>query len=295
MKERCFGPIRFIPGENNGKYPFCHSLYLEEKGILIDPASDRNRLKRLHRENAIREVWLSHWHEDHFMHLDLFEDIPFLISRQDAPQLADVELFLDGYGIDSKEHRQVWREIVTTQFHFQPRKPAAFLQGGQQIRLKELTIDIIHTPGHTPGHMCFFFQEPGVLFMGDYDLTPFGPWYGDKSSSIPETISSIKRLQEIPADIWLTCHETGIFEEDPGKLWDQYLAVIDYRESRLLDYLNKPRTMADIVDAWIVYQRPREPKEFYALAEEMIMQKHLDLLISSSQVAKEGDAYVRRK
>ena len=53
--------------------------------------------------------------------------------------------------------------------------------------------------------------------------------------------------------------------------------------------------MADIVDAWIVYQRPREPKEFYALAEGMIMQKHLDLLISSSQVAKEGDAYVRRK
>ena len=295
MNERCFGPIRFIPGENHGKYPFCHSLYLEGAGILIDPASDRNRLKRLHRENGIREVWLSHWHEDHFMHLDLFEDIPFLISRQDAPQLADVELFLDGYGIDSKEHRQVWREIVTTQFHFQPRKPAAYLQGGQQIRLKELTIDIIHTPGHTPGHMCFFFQEPGVLFMGDYDLTPFGPWYGDKSSSIPETISSIKRLQEVPADIWLTCHETGIFEEDPGKLWDQYLAVIDYRESRLLDYLNKPRTMADIVDEWIVYQRPREPKEFYALTEEMIMQKHLDLLISSSQVAKEGDAFVRRK
>jgi glyoxylase-like metal-dependent hydrolase (beta-lactamase superfamily II) len=294
MKERCFGPIRFIPGENNGKYPFCHSLYLEGTGILIDPASDRNRLKRLHRESGIREVWLSHWHEDHFMHLDLFEDIPFLISRQDAPQLADVELFLDGYGIDSKEHRQVWREIVTTQFHFQPRKPSAFLQGGQQIRLKELTIDIIHTPGHTPGHMCFFFQEPGVLFMGDYDLTPFGPWYGDTSSNIPETISSIKRLQEIPADIWLTCHETGIFEEDPGKLWDQYLAVIDYRESRLLDYLNKPRTMAEVVDAWIVYQRPREPKEFYALAEEMIMQKHLDLLISSSQVAKEGNAYVRR-
>ena len=295
MNERCFGPIRFIPGENHGKYPFCHSLYLEGAGILIDPASDRNRLKRLHRESGIREVWLSHWHEDHFMHLDLFEDIPFLISRQDAPQLADVELFLDGYGIDSKEHRQVWREIVTSQFHFQPRKPAAYLQGGQQIRLKELTIDIIHTPGHTPGHMCFFFQEPGVLFMGDYDLTPFGPWYGDKSSSIPETISSIKRLQEVPADIWLTCHETGIFEEDPGKLWDQYLAVIDYRESRLLDYLDKPRTMADIVDEWIVYQRPREPKEFYALTEEMIMQKHLDLLISSSQVAKEGDAFVRRK
>jgi glyoxylase-like metal-dependent hydrolase (beta-lactamase superfamily II) len=295
MKERCFGPIRFIPGENRGKYPFCHSLYVDGAKILIDPASDRDRLKRLRDESGVKEVWLSHWHEDHFMHLDLFEEVPFLMSEQDAPQLSALELFLDGYGIEKENHRQVWRDIITEQFHFRPRNPAGNLKGGQQIRLKELTIDIIHTPGHTPGHLCFFFQEPGVLFLGDYDLTAFGPWYGDRDSSIQETISSIKRLKEIPATIWLTCHETGIFEEDPGDLWDQYLAVIDYREQRLLDFLNQPRTMADIVDAWIVYQRPREPKEFYALTEEMIMQKHLDLLVSNSMVVKERGSYVRSR
>jgi len=98
MKERCFGPIRFIPGENRGKYPFCHSLYIDGAGILIDPASDRDRLKGLRKDDGVRQVWLSHWHEDHFMHLDLFEDLPLLISEQDAPQLSDVELFLDGYG-----------------------------------------------------------------------------------------------------------------------------------------------------------------------------------------------------
>ena len=293
MEERCFGPIRFIPGENRGKYPFCHSLYIDGAGILIDPASDRERLKRLRRDNGVNQVWLSHWHEDHFMHLDLFEDVPLLISEPDAPQLSDVELFLDGYGIEKEAHRRVWREIVTTRFHFRPRKPAGHLKAGQHIRLDGLTVEVIHTPGHTPGHLCFFFQEPGVLFLGDYDLTPFGPWYGDRDSSIQDTISSIERLKQIPATIWLTCHETGIFEENPGDLWDQYLAVIDHRESRLLDYLNEPRTMADIVDAWIVYQRPREPKEFYALAEEMIMQKHLDLLVANSMVVKEGERYRR--
>jgi hypothetical protein len=51
--------------------------------------------------------------------------------------------------------------------------------------------------------------------------------------------------------------------------------------------------MADIVDEWIVYQRPREPQEFYALSEEMIMQKHLDLLVSNSMVVKEGASYWR--
>jgi len=202
MKEQCFGPIRFIPGKNRGKYPFCHSLYIDGEGILIDPASDRDRLEALRKDEGAREVWLSHWHEDHFMHLDLFDDLPLLMSEQDAPQISDIELFLDGYGIEKEEYRQAWREIAATQFHFKPRKPAGFLQGGNQVRFDGLTVDIIPTPGHTPGHLCFFFQEPGVLFLGDYDLTPFGPWYGDRDSSIEDTIASIERLRQIPATTW---------------------------------------------------------------------------------------------
>ena len=46
MEERKFGPVWFIPGERNGKYPYCHSLYIEGEGggILIDASSDRERL-----------------------------------------------------------------------------------------------------------------------------------------------------------------------------------------------------------------------------------------------------------
>ena len=183
MKERCFGPIRFIPGENRGKYPFCHSLYIDGAGILIDPASDRNRLKRLYDENGVREVWLSHWHEDHFMHLDLFEEVPLLISEQDAPQLSALDLFLDGYGIEKENHRQLWRDIIINQFHFRPRNPARFLKGGQQIRLKDLTIDIIHTPGHTPGSACY--QVGNDLLTGD-TLFVFGCGRCDLRGGDPE-------------------------------------------------------------------------------------------------------------
>jgi len=55
-----------------------------------------------------------------------------------------------------------------------------------------------------------------------------------------DTIASIERLKQIPATIWLTCHETGIFEESPTDLCDQYLPVIDDREARLLDFLSPP-------------------------------------------------------
>ncbi|MBT8369485.1 MAG: MBL fold metallo-hydrolase, partial [Deltaproteobacteria bacterium] len=76
-------------------------------------------------------------------------------------------------------------------------------------------------------------------------------------------------------------------------LWDTYLEVIHQRERKLLDFLITPKTMAEIVDEWIVYQRPREPTDFYAFGEQMIMQKHLDLLASNSAVAKDGNRYYR--
>jgi len=53
-QEESVGPIRLLPGPNRGKYPHCHSVYVEGAKILIDPASDRERLKRL------REIGRAH-------------------------------------------------------------------------------------------------------------------------------------------------------------------------------------------------------------------------------------------
>jgi glyoxylase-like metal-dependent hydrolase (beta-lactamase superfamily II) len=293
MEERCFGPVRFLPGENNGKYPHCHSIYIEEAGVLIDPASDRARLIRLKQDAGVKGVWLSHWHEDHITHLDLFDDLPLWMAQQDAPMLSDIELFLDGYGIQSQEHRQFWRKIMVDQFHYRPRVPQAYFQDGQHICLDSVTVEVLHTPGHTPGHLAFFFQEPQVLFLADYDLTWFGPWYGDSQSSIEETIRSVERLKKIPAKIWLTGHETGVFESNPAELWDKYLGVIEDRTQKLLDHLQKPRTMQEIVDAWIVYGRKREPEAFFAFAEEALMNKHLEMLTEKSIVVKDDNRYHR--
>jgi hydroxyacylglutathione hydrolase len=295
MIERTFGPIRLIPGENNGKYPFCHSVFVEEAGILIDPGSDRKILTRLKEESAVRSIWLTHWHEDHFTHLDLFEDLPLFISEADAPMLSDMELFLDGYGVEDDQQIRFWREILLEKFHFKPRTPTGFLQDGQRIELGGVTAQVLLTPGHTPGHLAFYFEEPGVLFLGDYDLTKFGPWYGDRASSIPETIASVRRLRQIPATVWLTSHGTGVFEEDPGQLWENFLGVIEERENRLIDFLNSPRTLEDIVNAWIAYRKSREPKELYAFAERAIMSKHIDLLKEKSLIVEDENRYVIQK
>lgn len=293
MKEKAFGPVRFIPGPNRGKYPHCHSVYIEGDGILIDPASDRDRLIRLKEDNGVSEVWLSHWHEDHFMHLDLFDDLPLRIHPADAPPLASMDAFLDAYNITQPAFREQFAAIVTDAFHLRPRWSLTDLTGGLTLHLSSVTVDVLHTPGHTPGHLCLYFREPGVLFLGDYDLTPFGPWYGDRDSSIDDTIDSVNRLRKLPAQVLLTCHETGVFTETPAALWDDYLKVIDAREEKLIDALAAPLTLEKIIERWIVYRKAREPIDFYRYAEGAIMGKHLERLVRDGVIVEENGVYRR--
>ena len=293
MEKKQFGPIHFIPGDNFGKYPFCHSLYIEGAGIIIDPAANRELLADLRRNSEVKAVWLSHFHDDHWLHIDLFDDLPLWISRIEAPPISDFEIFMEWNGLDETEFRDYWRKYYLEECHFRPRTPAGFLQGGDQIRLDTVTVEIILTPGHSPGHLAFFFKEPGVLFLGDYDLTSFGPWYGDPYSSISETIASVNYLRSLPAKVWLTSHETGLFEEDPGSLWDDYLSVITKREEKLLELLAVPRTFQEVVDACIVYGRPREPRAYFVPGETKGMKKQLEYLMEQGRVVKEKDRFVK--
>ncbi len=293
MKEQSFGPILFIEGENKGRYPFCHSLFIENEGVLIDPASDRERLIRLKEDRKVKTIWLSHWHEDHFMYLDIFDDIPLWISQKDSPPLSDMEVFLDWYGIDNEEYRNYWRDVLKKQFHYRPRRPINFLRGGETVELGSVKVEIISTPGHTPGNLSFFFPDFDLLFIGDYDLTRFGPWYGDTYSSIEETINSVNYLRNLRAKYLIASHEDGVFLNESERPWEDYLQIIEKRERKLLDLLEKPRAINEIVDAWIVYGRPREPKAFFEFGERALMKKHLERLINLGKVMKENDRYIK--
>ena len=127
--------------------------------------------------------------------------------------------------------------------------------------------------------------------MGDYDLSKFGPWYGDRDSDIEEVVESVNRLRATPAQIWITAHEQGVFPQEPADLWDKYLAVIDRREQKLIDILKEPRSLNDIVEARIIYGRKREPAIFYDFGERSMMGKHLERLIRAGSVQFDGTNY----
>lgn len=286
-KELHFGPLWFIPGEKGGRYPFSHSLFIEDAGIIIDPASNRERLRELGK-HKVRAVWLSHWHEDHLTYLDLFSDVPLYISKKDYPPLTDIEVFLDWYGLEG-EHRIYWHRFVMEKFHYRSREVTGFLEEDCVLKSGSLRVKLIPTPGHTPGHLAFYFPELEIAFIGDYDLTPFGPWYGDRFSSIEDTLKSIEVLKSLNAKIYLTGHETGVFYQPGDEIWRKYVDVIFQREARLMEFLKEPRSMKEIVDACFVYGKPREPKGFFEFGEWAIMSKHLEKLLREEKAIKLPD------
>lgn len=50
---------------------------------------------------------------------------------------------------------------------FAPPEELIDLEDGQVLELAGLSLEVIHTPGHTPGHCCFHLDAEGVLFSGD--------------------------------------------------------------------------------------------------------------------------------
>lgn len=294
MNREKFGCITFIQGLNGGRYPFCNSLFIDDREkVVIDPGSDERLLKRFEMEMGVDIIVNSHYHEDHTSFNYLFPEARLYVHEDEAPCFKSLEKLLDFYGLLGTDLEHKWRGLLVNHFHYRERTPDLEFRDGELLNFGDTTLQIVHTPGHTTGHSSFFFPEEGVLFLGDLDMTAFGPWYGDRVSDIDQTIESVRRLLKIPARIFITSHEAGIIEGDITELAENYLEIIDQREDTLLNFLEKPRALSEIVNQWIIYKKPREPRDFFEFGERGMIKKHLDRLIKKGIVTTgEGSYYL---
>lgn len=285
MKIRRLGRIVFIPGRKGSGYPFCNSLFIEDdRKAIIDPGSDEALLKELASKHRIEVLVNSHYHEDHTAFNCLFEDSQLWVHEAEAPCHKSYAALLDHYGLKGNPCMKEWHDLLLGRYHYRERTPALEFKDGDILDFGCTKAEVIHTPGHTVGHSSLYFPDDGILFLGDLDLSRFGPWYGDAGSDIDQTLASVERLLRIPADIYITSHEAGIIEGDITKLAEQYLEVIDRREEKLIAFLERPRRLEEIVSRWIVYGREREPRFFFEVGEEGMMKKHLERLVKKGRV-----------
>lgn len=295
MIRRLTDAIWLVEGGKGGRYPYSHSLYIRGGGgLLVDCGSDFEEIARLRRDEGLGAILMSHYHEDHFLFLHRFPDIAVWASDGDAPALESFDVFLDWYGVDGTEPEGFFRKLFAEKFPYAPRAVARRIRDRERIRLGDTEAVAVVAPGHTPGHLCLHFPAEGILFMADYDLTAFGPWYGDKPGNIDAFRRSARMLAEIGAPVNVVSHEEPVHRGDIRGRAEAYLAVIDRREEALRAFLDAPRTREEIVAARIVYGK-EHTGPWFDYGEWALLSKHLERMDADGELVRAGGTYALRR
>lgn len=113
------------------------------------------------------------------------------------------------------------------QYTLQPVTATRLVDEGDRISLGSRVFEIIHTPGHSPGGICLFDSQSGVLFSGDtiYDSRLFDELPG---SDIQSYVNTVRRLR-LMVGIRMVCpgHDCCF---DGGKLYELCDAYLSRRE-----------------------------------------------------------------
>ncbi|MDG2332753.1 MAG: MBL fold metallo-hydrolase [Myxococcota bacterium] len=284
------GPVRVIFGQRKGAYPDGNSILVrgENESLLIDPAVGLHQ--GADRRPEVDRVLLSHCHEDHIAGLALFPETPVHLHALDRPGLDSLDdmLAIYGYGGPIEE---LFRTVLVDTFHYAPRPDAQTFVDGDVFDAGGVTVRMHHAPGHTRGHTCMMVEwtegstPRRLLYLGDIELTGFGPYYGDQWSNLEDFERSLQWVRGVEADWYATFHHIGVLGERAQFLerLDLFEAAIARRENALLEFLAEPRNIEDVVEHRFVY-RPSDDVSFADAVERRSMQQHLDRLAASGRV-----------
>jgi len=185
-------------------------------------------------------------------------------------------------------------EKIVREFSYTPRPDAIGYEDGAVWDLGGVQVRAIHMPGHTRGHCVLWVEPHGIAFIGDIDLSSFGPYYGDATSSLPAFRQTLARVAQLPASCWITSHHKGVIRERSEflALLAAFTARLDAREARVLELLRaRPRTLDDLTRARVVY-RPEASELWIDSAERHSIAQHLEELLQAQRVRRDGDLFI---
>jgi glyoxylase-like metal-dependent hydrolase (beta-lactamase superfamily II) len=227
---------------------------------------------------------LSHCHEDHIAGNFLFREVPWHFHEEDLPGIRSIEDMLAIYGLPEPTC-SLWKRALVEQFHFVPSSDAVGFRDGDVFDLGKVRIRVIHTPGHTRGHSAFLVEPDDLVYLGDIDLSSFGPYYGDAWSDLEAFDRTLERLRHLEVRWYATFHHVGLLEGRAAFLarFERFAAVIRDREERLLRFLSEPHTLDEIAEHRFVY-RHQDKGNLLRSVERRSMGQHVDRLLREARV-----------
>jgi hydroxyacylglutathione hydrolase len=136
----------------------CYLLRAEgsDRALIVDPGDEADRILAAVDERGltVEGILLTHCHFDHIgavAPVARETGAPVWCPQIEVPVLADIMSFVPFPGIGPYESYEADETV----------------SGGERLELAELEIDVLFTPGHSPGHVTYSIPGQAALFSGD--------------------------------------------------------------------------------------------------------------------------------
>lgn len=171
----------------------CYVLLFSDRAAVIDPGDMTEKILRACENLPVTDLLLTHGHVDHVGAVaelkDRF-DCRVHLHEKDLPYLND-----DSLRAPSFPAEPWWRyDLCATDL---------FRDGDKIVLGPEedpTQFTVIHTPGHTPGSSCFYWEEKGILFSGDTLFKGAEGRTDFPGSDRWEIKKSLSRLSQLPQE-----------------------------------------------------------------------------------------------
>lgn len=290
---KLFQSIYLLKGENESKIPpYCNCLYLGGSvKTVIDTGATKSAFEKVP-HNHIDLVINSHYHADHIRNNSLFPNAKFIAHHLDTLAIEKEEFFINYSGYNQLPLEK--KNAIVNVLQYKSHKIDDTINDEDLLLSDKLLIKVIHTPGHTAGHCCFYFPEYDFIYSGDIDLTSFGPWYGDTKANLNDYIKSINKLMMIKPKMIVTGHDIIVQGKDVIKSLKNYLDIIYKREQRVLDFLSAPMPVTALFNQRLIYGNYPEPAWPFKFWEQQMIIKHLHKLEDEGAIVKTDNSFYQK-
>jgi len=306
-------PREVLPGVHLIELPLPLSLgvinvylvQLTEGYLLIDCGMDTEPcFQALHRATEavgvrwqdIREILLTHIHPDHMGLAHRLLELTgarLWLHEHDAEFLEKLTQFerYQAWAEEVLRQAGVTAEIILKIRHvsdeirrsFHRLKPDRLLMGGEKVPAAIGELEVLWTPGHSPGHVCLYGRERRVLFSGDQmleDISPNIGWHEDRDP-LGEFLASLDALAQLEIELILPSHGAPF---SGHREWIR--KTIEHhadRCARILKLLESaPKSAADVANQ--LWERPFTPFHYRFAVFEVLA--HLEYMERQGRVVR---------
>jgi glyoxylase-like metal-dependent hydrolase (beta-lactamase superfamily II) len=152
----------------------------------------------------------THYHPDHYgasQRIKQLSGCDVLLHKADSEYLfrnlllntSDYRNFLLSHGLPVNGNALIPPTLRVLRDYYLPVVPDKYIADGEQLDFGDFKLEVIWTPGHTPGHVVLYWREPKILISGDHllpDITPHvGIHTGIEGNPLAKYLDSLKQLE----------------------------------------------------------------------------------------------------